>query len=64
MPLQGYRKKLQDGKVTQEHIPLKGAHHYRLFKFLRQRSVFDVWFAGGEGATVLRAVRACCRKRP
>ena len=57
MPLQGYRKKRQNGKVTQEHIPLKAGHHYRLFRFLRRHSLFDAWFAGGEGAAILKNVR-------
>ena len=51
MTLEGYRRK---SSGTQEHVPLDAGHHYRLFKFLRGRSLFDAWLAGGEGAEVLR----------
>jgi hypothetical protein len=57
MPLDGYRKKRKDGKVSQEHAQLEAGHHYRLFKFLRDRSLFDAWFAGGDGAAILKQVR-------
>jgi hypothetical protein len=57
MPLEGYLKKRKDGKVSQEHAQLEAGHHYRLFKFLRDRSLFDAWFAGGKGGAILREVR-------
>jgi hypothetical protein len=57
LPLEGYRKERKGGKVSQEHAELEAGHHYRLFKFLRVRSLFDAWFAGGEGSAILRQVR-------
>jgi hypothetical protein len=51
MTLEGYRRK---SSGTQEHVPLDAGHHYRLFKFLRGRCLFDAWLAGGKGAEVLR----------
>ena len=51
MTLEGYRRK---SSGTQEHVPLDAGHHYRLFKFLRGRSLFDAWLAGGKGTEVLR----------
>jgi hypothetical protein len=51
MTLEGYRRKPSG---TQEHVPLDAGHHYRLFKFLRGRSLFDAWLAGGKGTEVLR----------
>jgi hypothetical protein len=51
MTLEGYRRK---SSGTQEHVPLDAGHHYRLFKFLRERSLFDAWLAGGKGTEVLR----------
>jgi len=59
MTLEGYRRKPSG---TQEHVPLDAGHHYRLFKFLRGRSLFDAWLAGGKGTEVLRrAKRAAVR---
>jgi hypothetical protein len=59
MTLEGYRRK---SSGTQEHVPLDAGHHYRLFKFLRGRSLFDAWLAGGKGTEVLRrAKRAAVR---
>jgi hypothetical protein len=54
MTLEGYRRKSSGGKIVQEHVSLNAGHHYRLFKFLRGRSLFDAWLAGGKGAEVLR----------
>jgi hypothetical protein len=51
MTLEGYRRK---SSGTQEHVPLDAGHRYRLFKFLRGRSLFDAWLAGGKGTEVLR----------
>ena len=54
MTLEGYRRKSSSGKVVQEHVALNAGHHYRLFRFLRGRGLFDVWLAGGMGTEVLR----------
>jgi hypothetical protein len=54
MTLEGYRRKSSGKKVVQEHVPLDAGHHYRLFKFLRGRSLFDAWLAGGKGTEVVR----------
>jgi hypothetical protein len=54
MILEGYRRKVLKGKVGQVHTDLNAGQHYRLFKFLRGRSLFDAWLAGGKGAEVLR----------
>jgi len=51
MTLEGYRR---ESSGTQEHVPLDAGHHYRLFKFLRGRSLFDAWLAGGTGTELLR----------
>jgi hypothetical protein len=51
MTLEGYPRK---SSGTQEHVPLDAGHHYRLFKFLRGRSLFDAWLAGGKDTEVLR----------
>jgi hypothetical protein len=43
--------------IEQRHAKLEAIHHFRLFKFTRKHSVFDAWFAGGDGAKVLRDAR-------
>ena len=57
MTLEGYRRKSSGKKVVQEHVHLNAGHHYRLFKFLRGRSLFDAWLAGGKGTEVLRNIK-------
>jgi hypothetical protein len=54
MTLEGYRRKVSKGKVGQVHTDLNAGHLYRLFKFLRERNLFDAWLAGGTGTELLR----------
>jgi hypothetical protein len=54
MTLEGYRRKPSGKKVVQVHTDLNAGHHYRLFKFLRGRSLFDAWLGGGTGTELLR----------
>ena len=50
-------KKLGPNSIEQSHVKLRAIHHYRLFRFTRKHSVFDAWFAGGEGTKLLRDAR-------
>jgi hypothetical protein len=63
MTLEGYRRKSSGRKtIVQEHVCLNADHHYRLFKFLRGRSLFDAWLAGGKGTEVLRHAKKAATK--
>jgi hypothetical protein len=62
MPSDGYQ--LKEGKAghLQEHAPLNAGHLYRLFEFLKDYSIYDVWIAGGRGAEIMRDVRRDIRE--
>ena len=62
MPFQGYDREVrEDDSIVQSHLELAPVHHYRLFRFSRNHTVWDAWLAGGEGARVLRDVRKAVR---
>lgn len=53
----GYRH-LTDGKSNrQDHAAVRPGSRYRFFSHMRQHSLFDFWFAGGEGKVPLRKAR-------
>jgi hypothetical protein len=57
MPTDGYERVEQNGHITQSHATLQDVHHYRLTGFLRHHTVFDAWFAGGEGGQILKSAK-------
>jgi hypothetical protein len=63
MPFEGYRRVFKNGRPRNEHTALEPEHHYRLFQHLRKHKVFDAWFAGGEGTSILGTVRRASIKR-
>ncbi len=62
MAFHGYDREVRDDDtIVQSHLELAPIHHYRLFRFLRNYTVWDAWLAGGEGAQLLRDVRKAVR---
>jgi hypothetical protein len=57
MPKDGYERFEQDGQIRQRHANLEDVHYFRLIGFLRQHTVFDAWFAGGEGSQILKSAK-------
>jgi hypothetical protein len=57
MPTEGYERIEQNGQITQSHAMLKDLHYYRLTGFLHHHTVFDAWFAGGEGSQILKSAK-------
>ena len=49
MPMEGYKRVEQNNEVSQRHAKLEDVHYFWLIGFLRHHTVFDAWFAGGEG---------------
>ena len=58
MPVEGYERVEQNDEIRQRHATLDDVHHYRLTGFLRHHTVFDAWFAGGEGSKILKSAKA------
>jgi hypothetical protein len=58
MPTDGYERVEQNGQITQNHATLQDVHYYRLIGFLRHHTVFDAWFAGGEGSKILKSAKS------
>jgi hypothetical protein len=57
MAFEGYRKVIDNGRPKQKRVELKLIHHYRLFQYLRKHKIFDFWFAGGDGTSILSDVK-------
>jgi hypothetical protein len=57
MPTEGYERIEQNGQITQSHAKLEDLHYYRLTGFLHHHTVFDAWFAGGEGSQILKSAK-------
>jgi hypothetical protein len=57
MPKDGYERLEQDGQIRQRHANLGDAHYFRLIGLLRRHTVFDAWFAGGEGSRILKSAK-------
>jgi hypothetical protein len=57
MPVDGYERVEENNEVRQRHAKLENVHYYRLVGFLRHHTVFDAWFAGGEGSQILKAAK-------
>jgi hypothetical protein len=58
MPVEGYERIEENDKVRQSHTTLDDVHYFRLIDFLRHHSVFDAWFAGGEGSQILKSAKS------
>jgi hypothetical protein len=57
MPVEGYERVEQNGQITQSHAILEERNYFRLIGFLRHHTVFDAWFAGGEGSQILKSAK-------
>ena len=57
MPREGYQR-VENDEISQRHTNLEDVHYYRLIGFLRHHTVFDAWFAGGEGSQILRSAKS------
>ena len=58
MPAEGYQRVEQNGEICQRHAKLENVHYFWLIGFLRHHTVFDAWFAGGEGSQILKSAKA------
>jgi hypothetical protein len=58
MPVEGYERIEENDEVRQSHTTLDDVHYFRLIDFLRHHSVFDAWFAGGEGSQILKSAKS------
>jgi hypothetical protein len=58
MPVEGYERIEENDEVRQRHTTLDDVHYFRLVDFLRHHSVFDAWFAGGEGSQILKSAKS------
>jgi hypothetical protein len=59
----GYRKIKRGDKWTQCYARLRPAQHFRLFSWMKNYSLFNFWFASGEGVNPLRNARSDILKR-
>jgi hypothetical protein len=58
MPVDGYERVEENDEISQRHANLGNVHYYRLIGFLRHHTVFDAWFAGGEGSQILKSAKS------
>jgi hypothetical protein len=58
MPVEGYERVEQNDEIRQSHTTLEDVHYFRLIGFLRRHTVFDAWFAGGEGSQILKSAKS------
>ena len=56
MPLLGNRLIKKGDQITQRPCEVSMINHYHLFEAMRNYRVMDLWFSGGEGSDILRAV--------
>ena len=53
MPVDGYERIEENDEISQRHANLENIHYYKLAGFLHQHTIFEAWFAGGEGSGIL-----------
>jgi hypothetical protein len=58
MPVEGYERVEQNDEIRQSHTTLEDVHYYRLTGFLHHHTVFEAWFAGGEGSQILKSAKS------
>jgi hypothetical protein len=58
MPVDGYERVEENDEVSQRHATLDDVHYYRLTGFLHHHTIFEAWFAGGEGSQILKSAKA------
>jgi hypothetical protein len=58
MPVEGYERVEENDEIRQSHTTLEDVHYFRLIGFLRRHTVFDAWFAGGEGSQILKSAKS------
>jgi hypothetical protein len=58
MPVDGYERVEENNEISQRHANLENVHYYRLTGFLHHHTIFDAWFAGGEGSQILKSAKA------
>jgi hypothetical protein len=58
MPVEGYERVEENEEIRQRHANLENTHYFRLIGFLRRHTVFEAWFAGGEGGQILKSAKS------
>ena len=58
MPVEGYERIEENDEISQRHANLENIHYYRLAGFLHQHTIFEAWFAGGEGSEILKFAKS------
>jgi hypothetical protein len=58
MPVDGYERVEENDEIRQSHTTLENVHYFRLVGFLRHHTVFEAWFAGGEGSQILKSAKS------
>jgi hypothetical protein len=57
MPVDGYERVEENDEISQRHGKLENVHYYRLTGFLHHHTIFEAWFAGGEGSQILKSAK-------
>jgi len=57
MPVDGYERVEENDEISQRHANLENVHYYRLTGFLHHHTIFEAWFAGGEGSQILKSAK-------
>jgi hypothetical protein len=57
MPVDGYERVEENDEIKQRHANLENVHYYRLTGFLHHHTIFEAWFAGGEGSQILKSAK-------
>jgi hypothetical protein len=58
MPAEGYERIEESDEISQRHANLENVHYYRLAGFLHHHTIFEAWFAGGEGRQILKSAKS------
>jgi hypothetical protein len=58
MPAEGYERVEENDEISQRHANLEKIHYYRLTGFLHHHTIFEAWFAGGEGSEILKSAKS------
>ena len=58
MPVDGYERIEENDEISQRHANLENIHYYRLAGFLHHHTIFEAWFAGGEGSEILKFAKS------
>jgi hypothetical protein len=58
MPTKGYERVEENDEMSQRHASLENIHYYRFISFLRHHTIFEAWFAGGEGSEILKSAKS------